>query len=334
LELERARFAQYPNLSTLSQSHTANPAEPLALPAPEPANRLTFDAFWQRLEDAAHIGLFGMSQSGKSTLGRALLNAALERGEQVMVISLAADRFDWPVPAIGASGEPAIVQAIAALRAELKRRENEGLRDARPVRVFVDELTSATADKAVYAAWEQMMAAFMTRSRHVGMFLVVMAHDNTSGVFATTGKARLIKNFLQVWTVREQGRRLVRIDDGLTLDAAGRQVRQVWQLDDTAPIAERASRRVQVSPDAIFLTEADLRPTTPTTEGDTILLESYLRQPSYASYGNGSRMPNVVEPVEEGWACPYCEAPLRHRQQFSIAHRYGWCDACRPDNGM
>jgi hypothetical protein len=55
-------YLLHPNSSTLSSSQTVKPAELPALPAPKPANRLTFDAFWQRLDDAAHIGLFGMSQ--------------------------------------------------------------------------------------------------------------------------------------------------------------------------------------------------------------------------------------------------------------------------------
>ncbi len=263
LELARAPYLMHPNLSTLSNPGSSKATEALALPAPEPLNRLSFEAFWQRLDEAAHIGIFGMSQSGKTTLARALLNAALERGDRVMAISLAADRIDWPIPVIGDAGETAIVQAIAALRAELKRREDGRERDARPIRVFVDELTSATADKDVYRAWEGLMSAFMTRSRHVNMFLIVMAHDNTSGIFATTGKARLIKNFLQVWCVKEQGRRLVRIDDGLTLDDKGRQVRQVWQLDDTNPILERAQRAPHISATAVFLDESRLDPGAP-----------------------------------------------------------------------
>jgi hypothetical protein len=307
---------------------TAGAAEPESLP--EPGNRLTFDAFWSRLEEAAHVGIFGMSQSGKTTLARALMHEAILRGDQVMAISLATDRVDWPIPVIGDGGEAAIVQALGAIRAELKRREDARERDGRPLRIFVDELTSATADKAVYAAWEHIMSAFMTRSRHVRMYLTVMAHDNTSGVFATTGKARLIRNFEQVWCVRENGRRIVRIDDGLTIDANGRQVRQVWQLDDTAPIQQRASRHITAPPEAIFLTEADLRPYDHTTTQDADLLRSYLAQPSYTSYTSGNGMRNVVDGAVEEWYCPHCGAQLRNRQQFSIAHRYGYCDACKP----
>lgn len=267
LEQAIAPYKRYSGVETLNEGAktelNTNLGAPPALPAPVEAGPGPMDRLWARLRDATHIGLFGMSTHGKTTLARAILHDCVARGELVCGISLAADRVDWPIPMIGAGGEATIVQALDALRAELKRREDAGERDAQPIRVFVDELTSATADKAVYEAWQQIMRSFMTRSRHVGMYLVVMAHDNTSGIFASVGAARLIRNFMQVWCVKENGRYIVRVDDGITLNAEGRQERQIWQVEDTADILARSQRGGAIPPSTVFLTEDDLTPATP-----------------------------------------------------------------------
>jgi len=268
LEERNARWKIYSGIEQLNEGAKTeiktDLGAPPALPAPVEASGLSeFQKFWARMQDATHIGIFGQSRHGKSTLARAFMRDCVERGELVMGISLAADRVDWPIPMIGDGGEPMIVQALDAIRAEMTRRENARERDGQPIRVFVDELTSATADKAVYQAWEHIMSSFMTRSRHVGMYLVVMAHDNTSGVFATAGKARLIRNFMQVWAIKENGKHIIRIDDGLTIDATGRQVRQVWQLDETAPILALERRGGAIPASAVFLTEDDLTPAAP-----------------------------------------------------------------------
>lgn len=272
LERDIAPHKRYSGVETLNEgAHTEIKTDlaPPALPEPPAEGPDPFQQFWARMRDATHIAILGMSKHGKTTLARAFLADCVERGEQVMAISLAADRVDWPIPVIGDGGEAAIVQALAAIQQELERREKARERDATPIRIFVDELTSATANKRVYEAWERIMSSFMTRSRHVQMYLVVMAHDNTSGVFAAVGKARLIRNFMQVWCIKEGGRHVVRIDDGLTIDGQGRQVRKVWQLDDTTPILNLAQRVVSVPPHQVFLTEDDLLPLDDTPPDDT-----------------------------------------------------------------
>jgi hypothetical protein len=253
--LMQAQMSAYHGISHYSPSMTVRPGAASDAPTAAieaDARTLTLADYDARLLDAAHIAFFGLSKSGKTTAARALLAEYLRRGDQALVISLAADRADWGVPVVGEGGEAMVVAALRAVLDELARRERDGDRDAPPLRVFVDELTSTSTDEQIETVWGKLMARFVTRARHVNMSLIICAHDNTAAIFGTRGRHLLSRNFLQVWCAAIGGGRQLRIDEGLNLLASGQTERVIWLLPDASPLLARAR---QLRPDTNMWTD-------------------------------------------------------------------------------
>lgn len=142
LELARAQYSQYPNLSTLSNPGGSKASEALALPAQ--ALTLIPDSEWLPwLNDAPHGLIAGSTGSGKTTLAQIALRTALDAGARGFIIDPKGK--DWyGLPVIGAGRDfEAILQALDGVRNELDRRYQAygaGERVFEPLIIVVDEV--------------------------------------------------------------------------------------------------------------------------------------------------------------------------------------------------
>lgn len=142
LELAKAPYLQYPNLSTLSNPGTSAKSEALQLPAP--ALNLIPDNEWLPwLNDAPHGLIAGSTNSGKTTLARIALRTALDAGAAGLVVDPKGKEW-FGLPVVGGGWQmETIVQALDGIRHELELRYQAygaGERSFQPLVIIVDEV--------------------------------------------------------------------------------------------------------------------------------------------------------------------------------------------------
>jgi hypothetical protein len=185
----------------LSQRYPATrvPSDAPTYPLLPPALEYTLPiAAWlpEVVDHPAHLLLVGPTQSGKSTLARAIL-AARAQTDQIAVLDLHAKYNDWlGMPVYGAGRDfDSIVQAIWALHAEFERRFRLGEATGVPLSIFIDEFPAVSSmRKEIIAPVKQ----WAREAAKTGIRLVFITQEKTVKALNIEGEGDIRRNFQQL----------------------------------------------------------------------------------------------------------------------------------------
>ena len=142
----------------------------------EPFERLPLDRTLLRLLEEQSLLVLGPKGSGKTTLGRALLNTVISRRWPVAIIDPHAKKNPWPagVPTYGSGMNYAEADAALLAVYELMRERYNSDEEHEHVYVFIDEVPSLQEE---CAAWGQYAARLLREARKVNIHLVVLSQS-------------------------------------------------------------------------------------------------------------------------------------------------------------
>lgn len=181
LELARAPYLQFPNLSTQSVSHILPKAQDTGSPAlPEPSVRAVSDSRWRSwLLEAPHLLISGPSGSGKTTLAKAILGDTSANAD-LLILDPHDAAGKWPLPAIGGGRDyAAIYVRISDLLNEMDRRFKQlqqGASHFTPITVLIDEAPAV----ALYdqKQWTFLASRLTSEARKIGIRLLILGQSH------------------------------------------------------------------------------------------------------------------------------------------------------------
>lgn len=138
--------------------------------------RLNLMAGLKRLLDEQALIVLGPKGSGKTTLGLALLNAAVAKGWQVGIIDPHGSKNPWPrgIRVLGTrTNYEEADAALVALYNEMRRRYDED-GDDEPLVVFIDEVPSLREE---CPSWERVVPKLLREARKVNIHVVVLSQS-------------------------------------------------------------------------------------------------------------------------------------------------------------
>ncbi|NJL06601.1 MAG: hypothetical protein HC911_17205, partial [Chloroflexaceae bacterium] len=168
-----------PNTSDTPVLLNTAPPAPTTLPAPAaPAAPVLPFREWRAIAlRAPNLIVVGDPGAGKTTFVRALLSGFAQQGA-VVVIDPHATANDWGIPAVGAGGDYAAVEAcLCAFVHELKHRYRTLTPTNRPqpLTIAIDEVPAIVLHRK--AAWRSVYPSLVFEGRKVGIRTIVIAQS-------------------------------------------------------------------------------------------------------------------------------------------------------------
>lgn len=181
LELARAPYLQFPNLSTQSVSHILPKTQDTGSPAlPEPTVQAVPDSRWRSwLLEAPHLLISGPSGSGKTTLAKVLLGDASTSAD-LLILDPHDAAGKWPLPAVGGGRDYAAIYAtISDLLNEMDwrfKQLQQGQQRFTPITVLIDEAPAV----ALYdqKQWTFLASRLTSEARKIGIRLLILGQSH------------------------------------------------------------------------------------------------------------------------------------------------------------
>ncbi len=226
LEMLRAQYSQYPNLSTLSGA-TASKGEAVpALPAPEPTSLSPSSEWLGWAAEAPHLLVAGATGSGKTTLAHVLLG---QRVASDAILVLDPKGKDWYGATVIGSGwdMAAIMDALGSLHTELTTRYRAygaGERGFAPLTIVIDEVPAivdqcrAWPQKAMRDRWPAFARQIGSLAREVNIRLLLLTQSPNVEDIGINAAMR--RNFMRIG-LQDEASRLI---DGDERDAQRRKL--------------------------------------------------------------------------------------------------------------
>jgi len=277
------------------------PAPPVRETTAQGPVPLAFPQFWDALFSAAHLNLYGATDSGKTTLARALWWDVQRRGGTVILIATKA-RDIWGVRPIGIptttsdgySEVAAVLQALAREIDDRRRRLFAG--ETLPALwIFIDEerdIATHPVTKGAYATFKQRTTSI---ARELGAHVVTMNQSNRVGQTGTEGAGDLRENARCI-RVRKDHAYLLTDEEGTA-----------YLCTATSPVLDLAERTLPTV-NWFALPEAEA--------GSEACPPGGLPEAAYDGSGRQAGLPESTCPrghaLTEGqmlaWRCPTCAA--------------------------